>query len=213
MYAENHFTPLSRHAKRDRLLAHLSARFDKPRFRVHAWSGMAEGEPVCLAGWSTRAGDCLALSEDLLALRLWDGGEMLAEAQVSLLRLPADKFPRAVWALIEAHGIVLELDVPGNGPMTMTGVLASPGHGPSEQPQAGSGDRRPGAASRPHVHSTNPDSVRRLVQLQASKRADRLEDAEHRYREAMARKSRYLERVKRGLEDPHEGQRLPGVER
>lgn len=54
----------------------------------------------------------------------------------------------------------------------------------------------------PRVLSTNPDSVRRLAQLQAAKRADRVEEAELMYREAMARKSKYLERVKRGLEAP-----------
>jgi len=52
----------------------------------------------------------------------------------------------------------------------------------------------------PRVPSTNPDSVRRLARLQASKQADRFEEAEHRYREAMARKMKYLERVTRGLE-------------
>ncbi|MCU1187037.1 hypothetical protein JAK42_07410 [Stenotrophomonas maltophilia] len=50
--------------------------------------------------------------------------------------------------------------------------------------------------------STNPDSVRRLGQLQAAKRADRLDEAEHRFREAQSRKNKYLERVKRGLEAP-----------
>jgi len=52
----------------------------------------------------------------------------------------------------------------------------------------------------PRVLSTNPDSVRRLAQLQVAKREDRLEEAELLYREAMARKAKYLGRVKRGLE-------------
>lgn len=50
--------------------------------------------------------------------------------------------------------------------------------------------------------STNPDSVRRLKQLQAARRADQVAEAELAYREAMARKGKYLEQVKRGLEAP-----------
>lgn len=72
---------------------------------------------MCLVGWSTRSGDALALSEALLALRLRDRGEVLAEGQVSLLGLPADGVLGAVWALVKAYGIVVELDVPGDGPV------------------------------------------------------------------------------------------------
>lgn len=46
--------------------------------------------------------------------------------------------------------------------------------------------------------SINPDSVRRLAQLQAAKREDRRTESELQYREAMARKAKYLERVRRG---------------
>lgn len=52
----------------------------------------------------------------------------------------------------------------------------------------------------PRVLSTNPDSARRRGQLQAVRRANRLEGLEHRYREELAKKSHYLQRVKRGLE-------------
>ncbi len=117
LYAKNHFNPLSRHPKRERLLAHLAARLDKPRFRVYAWSRVVDEDRVCLAGWSTQSGDALALSEALLALRLRDGSEVLAEGQVSLLGLPADGVLGAVWALVKADGIVVELDVPGDGPV------------------------------------------------------------------------------------------------
>lgn len=205
LYAENHFTPLSRHSKRERLLAHLSARFDKPRFRVYAWSGEMDGERVGLVGWSTRSGDALALSEALLALRMRDGGEVLAEGQVTLLRLPVDAFLRAVWALIESHGIVVPLDVPGGGPLDVDDWrecwhhrVMDPVSNHKRVPMAG-GLALPYA---PRVLSTNRDSVRRLAQLQAAKREDRLEEAELRYREAMARKAKYLERVKRSLEVP-----------
>jgi len=44
----------------------------------------------------------------------------------------------------------------------------------------------------PRALSTNPDSVHRLARLQASKQADRFVEAEHRYREEMARKMKYL---------------------
>lgn len=205
LYAENHFTPLSRHSKRERLLAHLSARFDKPRFRVYAWSGEVDGERVCLVGWSTRSGDALALSEALLALRMRDGGEVVAEGQVTLLRLPANGFLGAVWALIEAHGIVVPLEVPGGGQVDdddwrecWRHRVMDPVSNHKRIPMTGG----PALPHAPRVLSTNPDSVRRLSQLQAAKRADRLEEAELRYREALARKAKYLERVKRGQEAP-----------
>jgi len=54
----------------------------------------------------------------------------------------------------------------------------------------------------PRLLSKKPDSVRRLAQLQAAKRANRLEEAEHRYREALASKAKCLQRVKCGLEAP-----------
>lgn len=202
LYAENHFTPLSRHSKRERLLSHLSFRFDKPRFWVYAWSGVVNRERVCLVGWS---GDPHAVGEALLALRLRDGAEVLAEGQVSLLRLPIIGFLGAVWALIDAHGIVVELDVPGGGPLDVEDWhecwrhrAMDPVTNQKRIPMTG-GKALPHA---PRVLSTNPDSVRRLAQLQATRRADRVEEAELAYREAMARKAKYLERVKRGLEAP-----------
>ena len=205
LYAENHFTPLSRHSKRERLLSHLGFRFDKPRFRVYAWSGVVDGEHVCLVGWSTRAGDPTAISEALLALRMRDGAEVLAEGQVSLLRLPANGFLGAVWALIEAHGIVVPLGVPGDGPLDgedwrecWRHRVQDPVSNHKRVPMTG-GPAHPYAA---RVLSTNPDSVRRLAQLQAAKRAEKVDEAEHRYREAMAQKSNFLERVRRGVEAP-----------
>lgn len=205
LYAENHFTPLSRYTKREGVLAHLAARFDEPRFRVYAWSGVVDGERVCLIGWSTRAGDPLALGESLLELRIRDGGEVLVEGQTTLIRVPAEGFLEAVWRLIEAHGILVLMDLPG--------VDWGAGDDWREcwrhrvQDLVSNHHRVPvaGGAPVPHaprVLSTKPDSVRRLAQLQAAKRADKLEEAEHRYREAMARKGRYLERVTRGLEAP-----------
>ncbi|WP_434988811.1 hypothetical protein [Xanthomonas melonis] len=205
LFAENHFTPLSRHSKRERVLAHLAARFNKPRFRVSAWSGEVDGKRVGLVGWSIRSGDALALSEALLALRMRDGGEVLAEGQLTLLRLPGDAFLRAVWALIEAHGIVVELDVLGGGPLDVEDWrecwrqrVQDPVSNHKRVPMTGG----PALPHAPRVLSSNPDSVRRLAQLQASKRADRLEEAEHLFREAQSRKNKYLERVKRGLEAP-----------
>lgn len=205
LYAENHFTPLSRHSKRERVLSHLSARFSKPRFRVYAWSGEVDGERVCLVGWSTRSGDALALSEALLALRMRDGGEVVAEGQVTLLRLPANGFLGAVWALIEAHGIVVPLEVPGGGQVDdddwrecWRHRVMDPVSNHKRIPMTGG----PALPHAPRVLSTNPDSVRRLAQLQAAKRADLLESAELAYQEALARKGKYLERVKRGLEAP-----------
>lgn len=205
LYAENHFTPLSRHSKRERLLSHLSARFDKPRFRVYGWSGVVDAERVGLVGWSTRSGDALALSEALLALRMRDGGEVVAEGQVTLLRLPVDAFLRAVWALIEAHGIVVPLDVPSDGPLNADDWrecwrhrVMDPVSNHRRVPMTGG----PALPHAPRVLSSNPDSVRRLAQLQAARRADQVEEAELAYREAMARKTKYLERVKRGLEAP-----------
>jgi hypothetical protein len=203
LYAKNLFTPLSRHTKRERVLAHLAARFDKPRIRVYAWSGEVDGESVCLVGWSTRAGDPFAVGEALLALRMRDGGEVLAEGQVSLLRLPMSGFLGAVWALIEAHGIVVPLCVPGDGPVDSEDWrkcwrhrVQDPVSNHKRVPMTGG----PALPHAPRVLSTNPDSVRRLAQLQATKRAGKLEEAELLYREAMTRKSKYLERVKRGLE-------------
>jgi hypothetical protein len=205
LFAENHFTPLSRHSMRQRVLSHLSARFDKPRFRVYAWSGEVDGERVCLVGWNSRSGDALALSETLLALRMKDGGEVLAEGQVDLLRLPVNAFLRAVWSLIEAHGIVVELDVPGGRPLNVQDWRECWRHRAMDPVTNNKRVPMTGWKTLPHapkVLSTNPDSVRRLAQLQAAKRADRLEEAELRYREAMARKAKYLERVRRGLEAP-----------
>ncbi|EKT4094962.1 hypothetical protein QEG23_004540 [Stenotrophomonas maltophilia] len=205
LYAENHFTPLSRHSKRERLLSHLLARFARPRFQVYAWSGEVDGERVCMVGWNSRSGDALALSETLLALRLRDGGEVLAEGQVALLRLPANGFLGAVWALIEAHGIVVPLEVPGGGQVDdddwrecWRHRVMDPVSNHKRVPMTGG----PALPHAPRVLSTNPDSVRRLAQLQAAKRADLLESAELAYQEALARKGKYLERVKRGLEAP-----------
>ncbi|MEV5118007.1 hypothetical protein [Stenotrophomonas indicatrix] len=207
LYAENHFTPLSRHSKRERLVEHLSARFNKSRFRVYAWSGKLDRERACLVGWSTRAGDPSAIGEALLTLRMRDGAEVLADGQTSLLRLPTDGFLGALWALIEGHGIVLPLDVPGDGPVDpgdwrecWRHRVMDPVSNHKRVPMTGG----PALLHAPRVLSTNPDSVRRLAQLQAAKRADRLEEAELLYREAMARKSKYLERVKCGLEAPME---------
>ncbi|PJL44287.1 HNH endonuclease [Stenotrophomonas maltophilia] len=205
LYAENHFTPLSRHSKRERVLSHLSARFSKPRFRVYAWSGEVDGERVGLVGWSTRSGDALALSEALLALRMRDGAEVLAEGQVTLLRLPMDAFLPAVWALIEAHGIVVPLDVPSDGPLNADDWRECWRHRVMDP--VSNHKRVPMTSSQalphaPRVLSTNPDSVRRLKQLQAARRADQVAEAELAYREAMARKGKYLEQVKRGLEAP-----------
>lgn len=205
LYAENHFTPLSRHSKRERLLAHLGSRFDKPRFRVYAWAGEVDRERWCLVGWSTRAGDPLALGEALLALRMRDGAEVLAKGQVSLLRLPTEGFLGAVWALIEGHGIVLPLDVPGDGPVGPGDWRECWRHRVMDAVTNHKRVPMTGGAALPHasrVLSTNPDSVRRLAQLQAAKWADRLDEAEHRFREAQSRKNKYLERVKRGLEAP-----------
>ncbi|NED66206.1 hypothetical protein G3I15_35295 [Streptomyces sp. SID10244] len=154
-------------------------------------------------GWNTRAGDAFAVGEALLALRLRDGAEVLADGQTCLLRVPADGFLGAVWSLIEAHGIVTPLDVPGDGPVDVVDwrecrrhLMQDPASNQKRVPMTGS-QALPHA---PKVLSTNPDSVRRLAQLQAAKRADRLEEAELLYREAMARKSKYLQRVKSGLE-------------
>jgi len=203
LYAENHFTPLSRHAQRERVLVHLASRFDKPRFRVHAWSGVVDGECVCLVGWSTRAGDPQAIGEALLALRLRDGAEVLAEGRTHLLRLPADGFLGAVWTQIEAHGIVLPLGLPGGSPLNMNDWrecwrhrVHDPVSNHKRVPMSG-GQALPHA---PSVLSTKPDSVRRLAQLQASRREGRLAEAQLHYREALARKARYLERVRRGSE-------------
>ncbi len=205
LYAENHFTPLSRHTKRERLLSCLASRFDKPRFRVHAWSGLVDGERVCLVGWSTRAGDPQAIGEALLALRMRDGAEVLASGHTHLLRLPAEAFLAAAWSLIDAHGIVLPMVVAGDSPMApedwrecwihramdpRTNHLRVPMTGGPPLPHA------------PQVLSVKPDTVRRLTQLQASKRADRLAAAKHLYLEAMAQKSKYLERVRRSVEAP-----------
>lgn len=205
LYSENHFTPLSRHTKRERLLACLASRFDKPRFRVHAWSGMVEGERVCLVGWSTRGGDSQALGEALLALRMRDGAEVLAGGHTHLLRLPAEAFLGAIWALIDAHGIVLPMVVAGDGPLDAEDwrecwrhLLQDPVSNHKRLPMTGG----PALPHAPQVLSMKPDSARQLAQLQASRRADRLAEAEHRFREAMAQKSKYLERVKRGLEAP-----------
>ena len=205
LYAENHFTPLSRHTTRERVLAHLAARFEKPRFQVYAWCGVLDGESVGLVGWSTRHGDPSAVGEALLALRMRDGAEVLAEGQVTLLRIPPDRFLPAVWSLIEAHGIVVELDVPGGGPLDADDWkecwrhrVQDPVSNHKRLPMTGG----PALPHAPRVLSTNPDSVRRLAQLQAAKRADQLESAELLYREAMARKNKYLERVRRGLEAP-----------
>jgi len=205
LYAENHFTPWSRYTKRERVLAHLAARFDKPRFRFCAWSGVVDGERVCLVGWSTRAGDPHAVGEALLALRLRDGAEVLAEGQVSLLRLPTEGFLGAVWPLIEAHGLVVAMNVPGGGPLDagdwqecwLHRVLDTVSNH-RRVPMTGG----PALPHAPRVLSTRPDSVRRLAQLQAVKREDKTAEAELLYREAMARKAKYLERVKRGFEAP-----------
>ena len=122
---------------------------------------------------------------------------------MALLRLPANGF-LAVWALIEAHGIVVPLEVPGGGQVDDDDWRECWRHrvmdpvSNHKRPD----DRRSGPASCPRVLSTNPDSVRRLAQLQAAKRADLLESAELAYQEALARKGKYLERVKRGLEAP-----------
>ena len=205
LYAENHFTPLSRHSKRERLLAHLSARFDKPRFRVYGWSGVVDAERVGLVGWSTRSGDALALSEAMLALRMRDGAEVLAVGQVTLLRVPVDAFLGAAWALIESHGIVVELDVLGGGPLNVEDWrecwrhrVQDPVSNHKRAPMTGG----PALPHAPRVLSSNPDSVRRLAQLQAARRADRVESAELAYQEALARKGKYLDLVKRGLEVP-----------
>ncbi|MFI8718621.1 hypothetical protein ACIGHF_12185 [Stenotrophomonas sp. NPDC077464] len=205
LYAENHFTPLSRHSKRERLLAHLGSRFDKPRFRVYAWAGEVDGERCCLVGWSTRAGDPLALGEALLALRMRDGAEVLAKGQVSLLRLPTEGSLGAVWALIEAHGIVVPLDVPSDGQLNAEDWRECWRHRVQDPVSNHKRVHMTGGQALPHAPralSTNPDSVRRLALLQVAKRADRLEEAELRYREAMLRTAKYLERVKRGLEAP-----------
>lgn len=205
LYAENHFTPLSRHTKRERLLACLASRFERPRFRVHAWSGMVEGERVCLVGWSTRAGDPQAIGGALLALRMRDGAQVLAGGHTHLLRLSAEAFLGAIWTLVDAHGVVLPMVVAGNSPMAPEDWRECWIHRAMDPRTNHQRVRMTGGPPLPHaprVLSTNPDSVRRLAQLQAAKREDRRAKVELPYREAMARKAKYLERVKRGLEAP-----------
>lgn len=114
-----------------------------------------------------------------------------------------DGFLTAVWSLIESHGIVVPLDVPGGGPLDANDWRECWRH--LVRDVVSNNKRAPltGGPALPHARrelSTNPDSVRRLAHLQAAKRADRLEEAELLYREATARKGKYLERVKRGLE-------------
>lgn len=173
LYADNHFTPLNRHSTRERLLAHLSARFDKPRFRVCAWSGLVDEEHVCLVGWSTRAGDDQALGESKLALRMRDGAEVLAEGQVTLLRVPASEFLAAVWSLIEVHGLVVPMNVSGDAPLDSEDWrecwrhrVTDPASNHHRVPMTGG----PALPPAPRMLSINPDSVRRLAQLQAAKR-------------------------------------------
>lgn len=125
-----------------------------------------------------------------------------------LLRVSTDGFLQAVWLLIEAHGVVDPMNVPGDGPLDVQDWRECWRH--RVQDPASNHKRVPMSGGRtlshapPRVLSTNPDSARRLAQLQAAKREDRLEEAEWLYREAMARKSKYLERVKGGLEPPME---------
>ena len=194
---------MSRHSKRERLLAHLSARFDKPRFRVYAWSGEVDGERVCLVGWSTRSGDALALSEALLALRLRDGARCWQRAKWPFcgFRQTGSWGP---WALIEAHGIVVPLEVPGGGQVDdddwrecWRHRVMDPVSNHKRVPMTGG----PACLMPPRaVHEPGFGSP--AGQLQAAKRADLLESAELAYQEALARKGKYLERVKRGLEAP-----------
>ncbi|KIP86766.1 hypothetical protein SN15_06035 [Stenotrophomonas maltophilia] len=134
-----------------------------------------------------------------------DGAEVLADGQTHLLRLPAEAFLGAIWALIDAHGLVLPMVVAGNSPMAPEDWrecwihrVMDPRTNHQRVPMTGG----PPLPHVPQVLSVKPDTVRRLAQLQASKRADRLAEAEHRFREAMAQKSKYLERVRRGLEAP-----------
>lgn len=75
------------------------------------------GERVRLVDWSTHAENPEAIGEALLALRMRDGAEVFAGGHTHLLRLPAESFQGAAWALIEAHGVVMPLDVPGDGPV------------------------------------------------------------------------------------------------
>lgn len=205
LHSENHFTPLSKHAKRERVRAWLADRFRKPRFRVHAWSGWMDGDRVCLIGWGVRAGDPLSTSEALLSLRLRDGAEVLAQGQGTLLRLPVTGFYAAVWSLIEAHGLVIPMTAAKNDPMGTDDWrecwrhrahdLASnhrrvPVHGGAPVPSA------------PRVLSSNPDSVRRLARLQAAKHVESLEYLERSYRAAVAQKTDHPAKVKRGLAPP-----------
>lgn len=113
----------------------------------------------------------------------------------------------AVWALIEGHGVVVPMNVPGDGPLDSDDWrecwrhrVQVPVSNHKRVPMTGG----PALPHAPRVLSTNPNSVRRLAQLQAAKREDRTTEAELLYRETMARKSRYLEHVKRGLEAPME---------
>jgi len=205
LQAENHFTPLSRHTKRKQVQAHLASRFEKRRFRVHAWSGDVDGKRVCLVGWGSRAGDDLALSEVLLALRLRDGAEVLAAGRIHLLRLPTDGFLGAVWGLIETHGIVVPLDLIGNAALDTDDWRECWRHracGLRRNHQRVTMIGAPPLPYAPRTLSNNPDSIRRLVQLQASKRRANLAESERCYRAAMAQKSEYLDKVRRRTEVP-----------
>ncbi|MCO7473057.1 HNH endonuclease [Stenotrophomonas maltophilia] len=203
LYAHNHLTPLSPHAKRARVLGHLAARFTKPRFRIHAWSGDYEGERIALVGWSTRAGDPLALGEALLTLRFADGGEVVSEGQVTLIRLSVDGYLDAVWRLIESHGIVEEMSVAGGDPVCpedwrecWRNLFQDPASNHLRRFHGG----KQALPHAPRALVTTPSEVARRTRRKAADREEREATAELAYTQARARLARYRDRVRRGLE-------------
>ena len=203
LYAHNHLTPLSPHATRARVLDHLSERFARPRFRVHAWSGDYEGERMAFVGWSTRAGDPLALGEAVLTLRFVDGGEVVSEGQVTLIRLPVDRFLHAVWRLIECHGIVEQMNVAGGGPLgtedwrkCWRNLFQDPASNQLRRLHGGE-QALPHA---PRALVTTPSEGARRTRRKAADREEREATAELAYTQARAGLARYRDRARRGLE-------------
>ncbi len=114
-------------------------------------------------GWSTRSGDA-GTERGPAGVTNAGRGEVLAEGQVTLLRVPVDAFLRAVWSLIEDHGIVVQLDVPG-GPLDANEWRECWRHRVMD-PVSNQRVPMTGGPLLPHapkVLSTNPDSVRRLA--------------------------------------------------
>lgn len=110
--ARNHLTHTRARASRASVLRELENRWAHPRFTVYAHHGSSRS----FIGWTTRNGGKEAMTLAAVVLRFSCQAVTVSTGRVVLYELPSEHFLDAIWTLIEHHGLIKKLEVPGLDP-------------------------------------------------------------------------------------------------